>query len=80
VLNAIENTTVKDRSNMSNITCAKCPAIWTGEGRCHCSKCHITYGGLTSFDNHRRGNKCAKPESLGLKDNGRGVWVADYDG
>jgi hypothetical protein len=56
----------------------RCGADWTGDNRCHCSLCHITFGGLASFDQHRRGAKCKKPESLDLHDNGKGVWVADY--
>jgi hypothetical protein len=64
-------------------TCGKCPNTWTGHNRAHCSNCCITFGGVASFDRHRQagtkiGRKCAPPESLGLKDNGKGVWVAEY--
>lgn len=62
------------------ITCSGCSSEWSGVNRCHCSKCHITWGGLTSFDQHRKGKKCQTPQSLGLTDNGRGVWVSDYMG
>lgn len=62
------------------ITCSKCPAEWTGDNRCHCSVCHITWGGLSSFDKHRRGKSCLTPESLSLADNGKGVWVSEYRG
>lgn len=65
---------------MSNITCSKCTAVWTGEGRCHCSKCHNTFGGLTSFDQHRKGYRCLQPSKLDLTLNARGVWVSAYAG
>ena len=65
---------------MSNITCSKCGASWTGQGRCHCSGCCNTFGGITSFDQHRKGYKCIDPAKLGLTLNSRGVWVSDYTG
>jgi hypothetical protein len=63
-------------------TC-RCGVGWTGQNRSHCGACHVTFGGVASFDKHRRigstiGRKCLKPESLGLTDNGAGVWVAPY--
>lgn len=60
------------------ITCSKCLAAWTGVNRCHCTVCHTTFSGLTYFDQHRKNDKCVSPESLGLHDNGKGVWVSDY--
>lgn len=64
---------------MEPITC-RCGARWTGVNRSHCAakNCHVTFGGVTSFDKHREGGKCATPESLGLHDNGNGVWSATY--
>lgn len=63
-----------------NITCGGCSNIWTGVNRAHCSACHYTFGGMTSFDAHRKGGKCTHPSQLGLTDNGKGVWVSDYRG
>lgn len=61
-----------------NITCGKCPAIWTGEARCHCSACCNTFGGVTSFDAHRvqygEHGKCKKPEDIGLVLTEKGIW------
>lgn len=59
------------------ISC-RCGAIWTGLGRCHCSGCHITVGGITAFDAHRRSGKCLKPKTIGLHENDQGVWVGTY--
>ena len=69
---------------MSEFTC-RCGSRWTGFNRSHCGACHITFGGVASFDRHRQvgsrmGKKCHSPESLGLIDNGNGVWVAQYGG
>lgn len=63
------------------ITCGRCDSSWTGVNRCHCAGekgCHVTFSGLTYFDQHRKNGNCATPESLGLHDNGNGVWVSDY--
>lgn len=64
------------------ITCGGCSVEWTGDGRCHCSGCHNTFGGLTSFDAHRtqygeRGS-CKKPEDIGLIQTEKGVWSAPF--
>jgi hypothetical protein len=61
------------------ITC-RCNATWTGVNRAHCSACHNTFGGVTSFDAHRKGGRCTKPASLGLHNNGKGIWVSNYSG
>jgi hypothetical protein len=70
-------------------TCRGCSNKWTGVNRAHCSVCHITFGGPTKFDEHRRRNKCltlkliAAPieeGGLGLSDNGKGVWTSAYLG
>jgi hypothetical protein len=64
-------------------TCGSCPSKWTGDNRSHCAACHITFGGVASFDRHRQvgtriGKKCLDPRDLDLTDNGNGVWVAKY--
>lgn len=68
---------------MAEIFTCICGADWTGRNRSHCGACHVTFGGVASFDKHRQvGNKvgrtCLSPVSLGLKDNGNSVWVAEY--
>lgn len=61
-------------------TCSGCNSVWTGLNRCHCSKCHETFGGVSSFDKHLqpRRKKCIYPEKLGLTQNEQGVWVGVY--
>lgn len=61
----------------------RCGSTWTGYNRAHCGACHVTFGGVASFDRHRQvgtkiGRKCSTPESLGLENNGNNVWVAKY--
>jgi hypothetical protein len=60
-----------------------CGASWTGKNRSHCSACHVTFGGVASFDRHRRigstvGRECLTPQSLGLVDNGSNIWVSKF--
>jgi hypothetical protein len=69
---------------MSEIFTHNCGAKWTGLKRSHCSACHVTFGGVASFDRHRQvgsrmGRKCLTPESLGLVDNGQNIWVGVYE-
>jgi hypothetical protein len=45
----------------------------------HCSVCHTTFGGPTGFDKHRRHGVCADPATLGMADDGRGVWRKPND-
>ncbi len=63
---------------MLTIKCGNCTSEWTGKTRCHCAACHNTFGGLTSFDKHRRSYKCLNPEDLDLHLNENGIWVSDY--
>lgn len=39
----------------------------------HCTVCHLTFTGVSNFDDHRVGGECRSPQSIGLttKD---GVW------
>jgi hypothetical protein len=59
-------------------TCGGCDKNWTGTSRCHCSACHETFSGITTFDLHRQANskrgKCKKPAYIGLVKNDKGVW------
>ena len=69
---------------MSDVFTHNCGSNWTGRNRSHCGACHITFGGVASFDRHRQttgstiGRKCLPPESLNLTDNGNGVWVSTF--
>lgn len=59
-------------------TCGKCPAQWTGTQPCHCSACHQTFSGITTFDAHRVANahrgKCKQPARMDLVKNEKGIW------
>lgn len=74
---------------MSEIFTCRCGAGWTGRNRSHCGACHVTFGGVASFDRHRQttnvitgrsvlGRSCLPPKSLGLVDNGNGIWVSKF--
>lgn len=39
----------------------------------HCSVCHLTFGGVTGFDAHRRDGRCLDPAQLGYVESA-GVW------
>lgn len=39
----------------------------------HCSECHVTFGGVTGFDQHRRSGSCVDPQELGFLEKS-GVW------
>ena len=39
----------------------------------HCGTCHCTFGGVTSFDRHRRNGVCLDPVALGLRKI-KGIW------
>lgn len=54
-------------------SCGGCSKVWTPLGACHCSRCHQTFGGINSFDTHRRYSKCRNPKTLGLELK-KGVW------
>lgn len=65
------------------LTCSGCENTWTGTGRCHCSGCHFTFGGLVSFSEHRYGSfegkrKCKHPSKIGLIETEKGIWSAEY--
>lgn len=60
------------------IRCGGCDSVWTGAARAHCSNCHITTGGVTSFDAHRKQygerGSCIDPATLGLVQTEKGIW------
>lgn len=33
---------------------------------CHCAVCHVTFGGIATFDRHRKNSTCHNPLELGL--------------
>ncbi len=33
----------------------------------HCPTCHATFGGVTGFDDHRRGGVCGDPQAVGYE-------------
>lgn len=59
-------------------TCGGCASKWTGTQPCHCSACHETFSGITTFDAHRQANahrgKCRKPTRMGFIQNEKGLW------
>ena len=80
---------MEKKTEVIAFTCGGCVCKWTGVNRAHCSVCHITFGGPTKFDSHRRRGKCMplalieKPieeGGLGLSDNGKCVWTSVYIG
>lgn len=39
----------------------------------HCASCHLTFGGVTGFDTHRKDGHCLNPADLGYAERD-GVW------
>lgn len=40
----------------------------------HCTVCHLTFGGVSGFDDHRKDGWCIDPTTLGMTQNERGIW------
>lgn len=65
---------------MAEIIYCRCGSQWTGAGRAHCTakNCHQTFGGVTSFDAHRKQygehGSCIDPATLGLVQTEKGIW------
>ena len=36
--------------------------------------CHLTFGSVRAFDDHRKSGACLDPVALGMSPNDRGVW------
>lgn len=64
-----------------------CGNTWTGRNVSHCGRCHRTFTGVASFDDHRSGKKphkgkgfyrpggtCYDPAQTGQKQNAKGNW------
>jgi hypothetical protein len=56
----------RDPASLPN-SCAGCDARWSGTATAHCSVCHRTFSGVTSFDRHRRDGRCTDPAGLGMR-------------
>lgn len=54
----------------------QCGKTWLQKGNKsgHCSGCHVTFYGSTTFDRHRRNGTCLDPNTLD------GPWWTDDDG
>lgn len=57
------------------MTCAP-TCIQPSPAQAHCGACHITWSGITGFDQHRRDGQCLTPESIGYTRDPRGVYRA----
>lgn len=44
----------------------------------HCSLCHLTFGGITGFDLHRRGGQCSHPSTFDYVERDQ-VWREEMD-
>jgi hypothetical protein len=40
----------------------------------HCGACHRTFGSVSAFDRHRRGEQCLSPLTIGLHADRGGIW------
>ena len=38
--------------------CGQCGRRWSGRAECHCTVCHLHFGGVAAFDYHRLGDAC----------------------
>lgn len=64
---------------MTTNTCGGCTTTWAGVTAAHCANCHQTFGGVRSFDRHRKAGTCHPPETVGLHWNPeRSRWVQPY--
>jgi hypothetical protein len=45
---------------------ARRPTRWSGGRTAHCPTCHETFSGVSVFDQHRVGGRCAPPAELGM--------------
>jgi len=55
-------------------TCSGCSSVWGGSRLCHCSGCHLTFGGIVGFDAHRYRGRCLDPAERGMVAR-QGIWV-----
>jgi hypothetical protein len=38
--------------------CGRCHSHWTGLNTAHCNSCHLTFTGVSAFDEHRYNGTC----------------------
>jgi hypothetical protein len=60
--------------HLFHITGGGCTAVWAGDDRAHCGRCHVTYDSITLYDAHRAGGSCVRPQVLGLVPTKNGIW------
>ena len=63
-----------DDLHLFRIACGGCTAVWAGEDRAHCGRCHVTYDSITLFAAHRPRGTCIPPQALGLASTKNGIW------
>lgn len=56
-----------------------CVAPSPSQAHCGGAGCHITFGGVTGFDKHRKDGRCLPPASIGLVADAHGVWRKPLD-
>lgn len=62
-------------------SCGGCASRWGGALTGHCAGCHETFGGVVTFDLHRRGGRCRRPEESGLvRNDSRGYTIWSQPG
>lgn len=45
----------------------RCGARWSGTRTAHCAgTCHLTFNGVSPFEDHRRGGACLPPQQVGM--------------
>jgi hypothetical protein len=49
------------------------------QAHCGAADCHQTFGGVGTFDKHRRNGECLAPAELGLRLDHAGVWHRPMD-
>lgn len=47
-------------------SCGGCDTRWSGARTAHCSGCHLSFTGMTTFDMHRNGGRCLRPWAMGM--------------
>ena len=64
-----------ERNAPSGTLCSKTPTCTSPRTiGYHCTVCHETFGGLSSFDNHRKDGWCLNPATLNLTIDELKVW------
>jgi len=56
----------------------QCPTMPVNSPQCHCTGCHLTFGGPTAFDLHRFEGGCRDITSFGYEEM-KGIWRQPMD-